>query len=270
MPVSDKYPYLRILGALRGRTTAQISADVERARVTGAPPHTTHFRADGTWATTDDLREPQTRRHLRLSPLPLDPQEMVKHLVDAMVASPALIDVYGLAAVRNQGADTVVLDFRTGSAATLKLTLHPPGPATPARLMPLQVLAPAVTTVCSVQRTLIGSLDDDGRTYHARACMTDGYPASLLVRLAEVLHGIFHGRPRDLLAQIQYLFLADTTETHGTLHESADLLADWMYLFTADSAALRVFYRDQQRNWQPYKDFPLPDLANLDPISVIA
>lgn len=267
MPSHEDYPYLRAIGQMRGHTPDRITHDLERARANNAPQHATHAREDGTWATTDDLIDPHSRHQLGLPALPITTRDFVPQLIEAVATSPSLTHTYGLTSARNDGADTIVVNFSTGRTATLRVTLNQPAPASPCACAHG---APWEAAPAQDECTLIGTLNADGRTYDAHPFRWDGYPAQMLPRISHFLHGVYGGRTQDFLAGLRPVFLTETQHISCALDMPADGPADWMYLFTADHATLRVFYHAPPRKWVPYKDFPVADLFLVDPASLEA
>ncbi|MET9265292.1 hypothetical protein [Amycolatopsis sp. NPDC004079] len=151
-------------------------------------------------------------------------------------------------------------------------------------------------------RSLIGILSDDGRSYRARYCHSDGYPTHMLPVLGEALHKHHAGDLAPLAAALlrhDWAYLAPGSaadEAHdggqrsdrlqptagvgfhyagsrelepinGTLDEDAGGSATWLYLISGDE--IRVHY-ETGGAWAHFGDYGSAELAHLDPTDLIA
>lgn len=66
----NDYPWIRKWERRVYAPPEDIDRVMERARREGAPQNAIFRRPDGTWATTDDLTNPATRKEMGLPPLP--------------------------------------------------------------------------------------------------------------------------------------------------------------------------------------------------------
>ncbi|MFI6029497.1 hypothetical protein [Amycolatopsis magusensis] len=149
-------------------------------------------------------------------------------------------------------------------------------------------------------RSLIGVLNDDGRTFRVRYCHSDGYPTYQLPALGEALHEHHDGDLARLTAALlehDWSFIAageaaaevadattrseyrpshvqptagvgyhytdhqDPEPGTGSLDEDADGMIAWLYLAAGDE--IRVFHAADGR-WEHFGDFTVIDLKSLD------
>ncbi len=156
---------------------------------------------------------------------------------------------------------------------------------------PARIQSEGINSLMST-RSLIGTLDADGRSFRARYCHSDGYPQHQVPALARALE-VFGGDLDTLTTTIlsnEWSLIApigsdeDSTERGSSVANAtrvgrfyADSLVDldpeegqidedpivdrlgieWLYLFSEEQ--LRV-YASHIGNWMHFADFPLADL----------
>lgn len=69
MPNNNDYPYIRAWCKMMGSFDYWLQDQLEQARADNAPQNATYRRDDGTWSTTDNITNPDTRTQLGLPPL---------------------------------------------------------------------------------------------------------------------------------------------------------------------------------------------------------
>lgn len=148
-------------------------------------------------------------------------------------------------------------------------------------------------------RSLIGVLDPDGRTFQVRYCHSDGYPTYQLPALAAALHDHHNGDLNQLgedILRFDWSFIAadaataetadpsrrstsrpdhvqpfagvgyrytdsDDQPSTGAIDGTPGAMIAWLYLLAGDH--IRVLRHGEGR-WEPFGEFSVVDLKNLD------